>query len=150
MIKLVDGLWQTGWHYMQVPGKYMPYEWPTGPFCLLDMLGVGAYGFSVPDHATVVACPIDDADHCDVPEDVWNNVVSAVDTAIATGLPIVTMCLAGENRSGLASVIVLRRKHGMRIVDAVELVTHHSHHPASDNWLFWNKAFNRAVRKRLD
>lgn len=125
MIQITPYLYQTG-----LAVESDPEDWPDE--CLvLDMTF------------------IDDADYKPMDEDLWDIVRARVMEAIrkAAGKPIVTMCMAGENRSGLASAIILVERDGMPVGEAIRLIHSKAQKGAEYRGLLWNKAFVAALIK---
>jgi hypothetical protein len=57
---------------------------------------------------------------------------------------VLTVCAAGENRSGLMSVLTLKAR-GMPTEAAIKLVQDNGHN-TSKGYSFWNPGFNKQVR----
>ena len=64
---------------------------------------------------------------------------------IPANAPAVTMCEAGENRSGLASVVLLVLR-GMDVDEAILLVREKVPPITDQRWVFWNRGFVAQVR----
>ncbi len=98
------------------------------------------------DEMEVVFLPFDDSEE-GVPFDVWNQLVDRL-KAIDHTEGVVTICQAGENRSGLVSALLLGLKEDLPPDEAIALIRKQINPNTTMEHVLWNKGFVSNLQDR--
>ena len=117
MIKIEEGLWQSG--LMIGAGERWAKARPEVIWQLTE---------DVPEYPRIEECqgvvkivsPIEDDDRTTMSDEVFARLWSIA--KFVAGRQVLTVCMAGQNRSGLASALILLARHGYSGKAAIKVV----------------------------